>query len=66
MHGDGHEMDDDAGDGPGGEAAGIAIPKAIPAEPGFIARFSHRFNPMLNDNNPKFNEFESQLCLLQL
>lgn len=51
------DMDDDAGEDPGGAGAGMAIPVAIPAEPGFLARFSNRFQLMLNNKNPSFTEF---------
>lgn len=56
---DGHDMDDDAGEDPDGAGAGMAIPVAIPAEPGFLARFSNRFNLMLKDKNLSFTEFEA-------
>lgn len=54
--GDGEENDDDFED-PSGRGAGDAIPEAIPPEPGFIEKISLRFNQILADENPNFNEF---------
>lgn len=62
-HVDGEDGDDydDAEDGdPGVSFSGIGVPEAIPAEPGFLARFSKRFTDILNDDRSNFEEFESK------
>lgn len=52
--------DDDAGDDdPGDGGAGIAIPKDVPVEPGFLSCFANRFTQLLEDNNPNLSEVES-------
>lgn len=52
--------EDDADDlDPGGSGAGVRIPGDIQAEPRFVSRFSQRLNSLYNDENPRFEKFES-------
>lgn len=46
---------------PGGTGAGAPIPREIRAEPGFLAAFRNRFNQLLLQDNPNFEDFESTL-----
>lgn len=50
--------DEDANDVvPGSTGTGIAIPEVVPADPGFLSRFSEMFSAILEDNRPNFQEF---------
>lgn len=46
-------------DDPRGVGAGVPIPEAMPAEPGFLERFSRRLMDMLGQDEPNFQEFEA-------
>lgn len=57
-HGDEIISDQDAYDNdPGGIGAGMPIPREVPAQPGFLLRFSTRFSDLLKQPNPNFTEF---------